>query len=133
MTMNFRSDNETGAHPAIIEAVGRAFSGGTAPSYGADEWTQRVERRLRELFDKPDLAAFPVATGTAANVLSLACCTPSWGAIYCHPEAHIAVDEANAPEFFTSGAKLCPIGGPAGKIDPKRLAEALAQPVYGVV
>jgi threonine aldolase len=133
MTMNFRSDNETGAHPAIIEAVGRAFSSGTAPSYGADEWTQRVERRLRELFDKPDLAAFPVATGTAANVLSLACCTPSWGAIYCHPEAHIAVDEANAPEFFTSGAKLCPIGGPAGKIDPKRLAEALAQPVYGVV
>ena len=113
--------------------MGRAFSSGTAPSYGADEWTQRVERRLRELFDKPDLVAFPVATGTAANVLSLACCTPSWGAIYCHPEAHIAVDEANAPEFFTAGAKLCPIGGPAGKIDPKKLAEALAQPVYGVV
>jgi threonine aldolase len=131
--MNFRSDNEVGAHPRIIEAVSRAFASGGAPSYGADDWTHRVEHRLRDLFEKPDLVAFPVVTGTAANVLSLACCTPSWGAIYCHPQAHIAVDEANAPEFFTSGAKLCLIDGPAGKIDSKKLAEALAQPVYGVV
>jgi threonine aldolase len=131
--MNFRSDNEVGAHSSIIEAVSRAFSGGAAPSYGDDDWTHRVERRLRDLFEKPDLIAFPVATGTAANVLALACCTPPWGAIYCHPDAHIMVDEANAPEFFTAGAKLCPIGGPAGKIDARKLAAALAQPVYGVV
>ena len=131
--MNFRSDNEVGAHPTIIEAVSRAFTSGTAFSYGADSWTQRVEQRLRELFNKPDLVAFPVGTGTAANVLALACCTPPWGAIFCHPQAHIVVDEANAPEFFTSGAKLSPIDGPAGKIDLTKLAEALAQPVYGVV
>ena len=131
--MNFRSDNEVGAHPAIIEAVSRAFTSGSAFSYGADEWTKRVEGRLRDIFEKPDLVAFPVATGTAANVLALSCCTPSWGAIYCHPEAHISVDEANAPEFYTAGAKLCPIGGPAGKMDVTALAAALAQPVYGVV
>ena len=70
MSMNFRSDNEVGAHPDILEAVKRAFTDGTAPSYGADEWTHRVERRLREIFEKPDLLAFPVATGTAANVLA---------------------------------------------------------------
>ena len=57
--MNFRSDNEVGAHPSIIEAVSRAFSSGSAFSYGADDWTQRVERRLRELFDKPDLRGLP--------------------------------------------------------------------------
>lgn len=131
--MNFRSDNEVGAHPGILEAVTRAFSSGTAPSYGADDWTHKVERRLREIFEKPDLVAFPVATGTAANVLALSCCTPPWGAIYCHPEAHISVDEANAPEFYTSGAKLVPVPGPAGKIEQRKLAEALAQPVYGVV
>jgi threonine aldolase len=131
--MNFRSDNEAGAHPGILEAVTRAFSSGTAPSYGADDWTHKVERRLREIFEKPDLVAFPVATGTAANALALSCCTPPWGAIYCHPEAHIQVDEANAPEFFASGAKLVAIPGPAGKLDQRRLADALAQPVYGVV
>jgi len=130
--MNFRSDNETGAHPLIIEAVTRAFNAGPVHSYGADAWTQKVEQRLRQIFQKPDLVSFPVATGTAANVLALSCCTPPWGSIYCHPTAHIAVDEANAPEFYT-GAKLEPIDGPAGKIDSKALANALAQPVYGVV
>ena len=131
--MNFRSDNEVGAHPAIIEAVSRAFSAGPVHSYGADEWTHRVEQRLRELFEKPDLVAFPVITGTAANSLALACCTPPWGSIFCHPNSHIAEEETNAPEFFTSGARLFRIEGPAGKIDPRKLAEALAQPVYGVV
>jgi threonine aldolase len=130
--MNFRSDNEVGAHPSIIEAVSRAFSSGSAFSYGADDWTQRVERRLRELFDKPDLAAFPVVTGTAANSLALACCTPPWGAIFCHPTAHIAAEETGAPEFYTGGARLFRIDGAEGKVDPVKLAEALAQPVYGV-
>ncbi len=131
--MNFRSDNEAGAHPAIIEAVARAFTSGSAFSYGADQWTEKVEHRLREIFDKPDLRAFPVITGTASNALALSCCTPPWGAIYCHPVAHIAVDEANAPMFYSGGAKLCPIDGPAGKMDPRKLAEALAHPVYGNV
>jgi threonine aldolase len=130
--MNFRSDNEVGAHPLIIDAVSRAFRTGPVHSYGADEWTQKVEQRLRQIFQKPDLVSFPVATGTAANVLALSCCTPPWGSIYSHPTAHIAVDEANAPEFYT-GAKLEPIDGQAGKIDSKKLANALAQPVYGVV
>jgi len=130
--INLRSDNEVGAHPLIIEAVGRAFSSGPAKSYGDDEWTQRVERRLREIFEKPDLVAYPVTVGTAANVLALACCTPPWGSIYCHPVAHIAAEETNAAEFYTGG-RLVRIDGPAGKIDPKKLADALAQPVYGVV
>ena len=131
--MNFRSDNEVGAHPAIIEAVGRAFAAGPVHSYGGDEWTQRVVQRLRDLFEKPDLAAFPVTTGTAANSLALACCTPPWGSIFCHPNSHIAEEETNAPEFFTSGARLFRVEGPGGKIDPRKLASALAQPVYGVV
>ena len=131
--MNFRSDNEVGAHPAVIAALGRAFTSGSAFSYGNDEWTHRVERRLRELFDKPDLVAFPVITGTAANSLALACCSPPWGAVFCHASAHIAAEETGAPEFFTGGARLFRIDGDAGKVDPGRLAEALAQPVYGVV
>ena len=130
--MNFRSDNEAGAHPAIIEAVSRAFTAGPVHSYGADQWTQRVEHRLREIFDKPDLCAYPVAVGTAANVLALSCCSPPWGSVFCHPAAHIAAEETNAAEFY-SGARLVRIDGAAGKIDPKALAEALAQPVYGVV
>lgn len=132
-TMDFRSDNVVGAHPRIVDAVSRAFQSGPASSYGGDPWTERFERKLREVFDRGDLVAFPVVTGTAANSLALACCTPPWGAIYCHTSAHIVVDEANAPEFYTSGAKLVTVDGPAGKIDPRKLAALLAQPVYGNV
>jgi len=130
--MNFRSDNEVGAHPLIIDAVSRAFRAGPVHSYGADEWTQKVEQRLRDIFERPDLVAYPVTVGTAANVLALACCTPPWGSIYCHPVAHIAAEETNATEFYTGG-RLVRIDGPSGKIDPRKLADALAQPVYGVV
>src|SRR5689334_13085053 len=133
LKMNFRSDNEAGAHPAIIEAVGRAFTSGNVFSYGEDEWTQKVERRLRDIFEKPDLSAYPFATGTAANVLALACCMPRWCAVFCHPALHIAVYEANAPQFYTAGATPAHIDGAAGKIDPRKLASALAEPVYGVV
>ena len=45
-------------------------------------------------------------------------------------EAYGAVDEANAPKFFT-GAKLEPIDGPAGKIDSRKLAHALAHAAMG--
>jgi len=55
--MNFRSDNEAGAHPSIIEALSRAYASGGAKSFGEAEWTQRVEHRLREVFDNSDLAA----------------------------------------------------------------------------
>ena len=88
--INLRSDNEVGAHPRIIEAVSRAFSSGSTFSYGADPWTERVQNRLREIFERPDLVAYPAITGTAANVMALACCTPPWGSVFCHPVAHIA-------------------------------------------
>jgi threonine aldolase len=131
--MNFRSDNESGAHPLIVKAVARAFASGPAIAYGADAWTQRVEQRLREIFERPDLIAHPVLTGTAANGLALACCAPPWGAIFAHPTAHIASEETNAPELFTSGARIFRIDGPNGKMDIEKLSEALAKPIYGVV
>jgi threonine aldolase len=131
--LDFRSDNTAGAHPAIIEALARAYRAGPMSSYGADPLTARVQQRLRAIFAHDSLIAFPVATGTAANALALACLTPPWGVIYCHPAAHVQVDEAGAPELFSAGAKLQPVDGPAAKIDVAALAAALAGDVKGVV
>ena len=121
--VNFCSDNVTGAAPEIIEALARANAGPAMP-YGADEWTGRVEARLREIFET-DCAVFPVATGTAANVLGLAVMTPPFGAIYCHREAHVNVDECGAPELFTGGAKLVVLDGPDGKLGVEALDSAI--------
>ena len=120
---DFRSDNVTGATPEILEALVRANEGSES-SYGDDAITQRVEARLAEIFET-ELAAFPVATGTAANVLGLAPLIPPYGALYCHGEAHINVDECGAPEFYSGGAKLVALEGAHGKLAPETLEAAI--------
>ena len=122
--MNFASDNAAGVHPKIMEAVA-AEAAGTAPGYGNDPLTQSVETQIRQVFEAPDARVYLVATGTAANALSLACLCPPWSAIYAHEISHVEEDEAGAPEFFTGGAKLTLIGGDHGKVDPDVLAKRL--------
>jgi threonine aldolase len=112
--MDFRSDNISRAHPAILEALVAANHGSSA-AYGDDEWTRRLARRFGEIFER-EVAVLPVATGTAANALGLAAFTPPWGTIFCHAGAHIMVAECGAPELFTGGARLVPLAGAAGKI-----------------
>ncbi len=121
--MDFRSDNISGAAPEILEAVVRAGDG-TAGAYGEDDWTARVERRLRDVFET-DCRAVPVVTGTAANALSLALLSPPLGTIFCHEEAHIQVSECGAVGVFTGGAKLMPLPGDHGKLAPETLSDAL--------
>lgn len=130
MGANFRSDNVAGIDPAILEALARANAGPAMP-YGNDDITKRLERRFAQVFET-DLAVFPVATGTAANALSLAAAVPSWGAIYCHTDSHILLDECNAPEFYTGGARLVPLAGEGGRIAPEVLERALAAAPTGV-
>jgi threonine aldolase len=121
--MNFASDNVTGASPAVMDALLAANRGAAMP-YGADPWTTRVQDRLREIFEHSELLAFPVATGTAANALALACLTPPYGAVYCHRQAHINVDECGAPELYTGGAKLVPLDGQGAKLTPEAILAA---------
>ncbi len=122
--MNFRSDNEAPAAPEIMAALARA-NHGAAHSYGADAITKQLQARFSELFDT-EVAVFPVATGTAANALSLAELAPPYGAVFCHEHSHVHTDECGAPEFYTGGAKLMPVQGEHGKIDPGRLDAMLA-------
>lgn len=129
--MNFCSDNVAGVAPEILAALAQA-NAGTMPSYGADAITARVEARLSAIFERR-VWAFPVVTGTAANALALSVMTPPYGAVYCHPEAHVMVDECGAPEFYTGGAKLVPIAGRHGKLAAADVAAALAEARAGDV
>jgi threonine aldolase len=127
--MHFASDNAAGVAPEILAAITRA-NDGAALAYGNDDWTRRVEARFAEIFEH-DVAVFLVPTGTAANALALAHLAPPWGAALCHHEAHIAVDECGAPEFFGSGIKLIGLAGAAGKIAPATLQHALDHGQWG--
>jgi threonine aldolase len=121
---DFRSDNTGRVAPELLAAL-TAANEGTALGYGSDEWTASVQRRFSALFETP-VTVYPVATGTAANALSLAALSPSWGAIYCAEQAHVTTAEANAAGFFSGGAKLTLVGGPHGKLTGGALEAALA-------
>ncbi len=112
--MRFYSDNTATAAPEILAALA-AVNQGQAVAYGDDPWTQRLDEVLGGFFGTR-VRAFAVATGTAANSLSLATLSPPWGAIYAHEEAHIGVDECGAPQFFSGGAHLVSLPGEHGKL-----------------
>jgi threonine aldolase len=122
--IDFRSDNTGRAAPEILDALVRANSG-TALGYGGDEWTAQLQDRFSELFEIR-VRVFPVATGTAANALSLAAISPSWGLVFCSAAAHINTAETNAAGFFGGGLKLALVGGEHGKVDAAALAAVLA-------
>jgi threonine aldolase len=119
MEMNFRSDNESPAAPAIMEALQRANEG-TAWAYAEDPWSERLEAAFSELFETRT-TVLPVSTGTVANSIALATVTPPWGSVFCHRNAHILNDESGAPEFFGNGLRLVPIDGPDGKFTAESL------------
>jgi threonine aldolase len=130
-SMNFASDNGAGVAPQILDAI-VASSQVNAPAYGADEYTARAQELLSEVFET-EVAAFLVATGTAANALALSALVDPWDAVFCHEEAHIHDDECGAPELFTAGAKLVGIPGEGGKIAPEGLRETLERFPRGLV
>lgn len=121
---NFYSDNIAPIAPEFLAAIVAANTG-TAPSYGADPYTERLASLARETFGT-DLAIIPVATGTATNALALATLAPPFGGVYCAESAHINTDECGAPEFYSGGAKLLGLPAPDGKLRPEQLAGPIA-------
>jgi threonine aldolase len=120
--MRFFSDNAAAAHPAVIEAI--AASNRLDTAYDGDEWSGKLDAAFSELFET-DVRAFWVTTGTAANCLALAALCPPYGGIICSEDAHIEVDEAGAPGFFTGGAKLILVDGPGAKVTPEAISATI--------
>jgi threonine aldolase len=128
--MNFRSDNTAPAAAEILAALA-AVNDKPAPAYGEDQWSKRLEEAFSAAFER-DVRVFTVASGTAANAISIATLTPSWGSVLCHREAHIECDECGAAEFYSGGAKLVLIDGAAAKISPDALEEAILRNARGI-
>jgi len=129
--MNFTSDNCYGAAPEMLDALAKA-NAGPAASYGEDPISARLNALFAEIFER-EVAVFPVISGTAANALSLSTLVPPHGAIVCHAQSHIAVDECGAVEMATHGAKLISIDRPDGKLTPGAVEAAIAPIQKGVV
>lgn len=120
--MRFFSDNAAPAHPKVLEAIAVANQQ-LDTAYDGDEWSRRLDGAFSDLFGTK-VRAFWVASGTAANCLALAVLCPPYRSILCHRDAHIEVDEAGGPAFFTGGAKLVLLDGEGAKVTPAAIADA---------
>ena len=118
----FASDNAAGAHPQVMAAL-VAANEGHALAYGSDMWTEEAGGRFRDMFG-PTSESFLVLNGTGANVMALATMVHPADCVVCTEWAHIAVDEAGAPERAL-GAKLLTLPAPTAKLVPGQL-EGLA-------
>ena len=123
---DFASDNVAPAMPEVMAALARANEG-AASAYGTDAVNARAAELIRALVDADAEVRF-VASGTAANAITLAALAAPHEAVICHEHSHVATDETGAPGFFGSGMGLVPLPGGSGRMDPAALARALAQP-----
>ncbi len=127
LRFDFASDNTAHICPEAWSALEQANTN-FAPSYGDDDWTAAVCRRVREIFEI-DCDVYFVFTGTAANALGLSqVCHPFHGVI-CPEHAHLQTDEAGATEFYSGGTKLLSTKTTNGKIDLGDVKELVARQV----
>lgn len=119
---SFASDNNSGAHPAIMDAVVKA-NVGHLESYGDDKISIHTDEVFKEFFGSQARIHY-VTTGTAANVLGLRTVTQTYNSVLCAAQAHINNDECGAPEAF-GGIKLVPIPSEDGKLTPGMIAPYL--------
>lgn len=122
--IELRSDNAAGVAPEILAAV-QAANTGSALAYGGDDLTAHLHEVVRAVFEHPSARVFPVTSGTAANSLGLSAATPPWGAVLCHPTAHIMTSEGGATSLFGGGAVMQGVGGEHALVDPAALRAAL--------
>lgn len=107
----------------MLEALARANAADSA--YDGDALSARLGDAFSEIFET-QVTALWVATGTAANALALAALCPPWRGVLAHEDAHVANDEAGAPEFFSGGGKLILCGGAGAKMTPAGIDARLA-------
>lgn len=120
---SFASDNYSGVHPQILNAVALA-NGGHQPAYGYDVYSKHLSNLIKQAFGE-QASCYPVFNGTGANVLALSAMLPRFGAVLCTKNAHIANDEGIAPEYV-AGVRPVLVSTPDGKLRPEQIASHLS-------
>lgn len=103
---SFASDNNSGVHPVVMDAILRANQGHVV-GYGDDDYTRTAIAGLRAVFG-PNCDPYFTLTGTGSNIVALQTLLRPYEAVVCAQSAHVNCDEAGAPERHV-GCKVIPI------------------------
>jgi len=110
---SFASDNYSGVHPKIMEAL-MECNVGHAKAYGEDRYTKKAIEKFKQIFGHDIYVDF-LYNGTGANTVALDAMTESFQSIICPEQAHINTYEVGAPTKFTGcpmiGIKAFDVGG----------------------
>lgn len=120
----FGSDNHSGVHPRIMDAMIRV-NDGHMPAYDTDPLSRQAHALMKDLFGRHAETHF-VFNGTAANVLALSTIVRSHHSILASQHAHIVVDECGAPEKHL-GCKLIAVPSVDAKLTPDMLKPYLVR------
>jgi threonine aldolase len=112
------SDNHSGVHPRIFEAM-LSLNSGHRHAYGLDEVSAEASRLFQNLFG-PSAESHFVFNGTAANVLALSAIMQPYHALLTSQHAHIVNDECGAPERCL-GIKVISVPSSDAKLTPESL------------
>lgn len=118
----FGSDNCSGAHPSVMQAVLEANID-HAPSYGSDPWTLEAINLIQEAF-KSKCKVFIVPSGTGSNIFALNLLCRKYDSVICTDIAHIQYQETGAAESIV-GCKLLTVAHHKGKITPEAILRKL--------
>ncbi len=118
---NFVSDNVSGVHPKVMEALIKCNEGHMTP-YGGDELSlEAAELIKKELGAK---AVYFTLNGTGTNICILDALTAKYGAIMCTDLCHVFIHEAGAAAK-TGQMQILTVSTDDGKLNPKSLDKYL--------
>lgn len=109
----FKSDNNSGIHPKILESIINANNGHNK-AYEEDVYSIEAKKAISELFEK-EIDVYFTTSGTASNIIGLAGLLKPFESVICPDTAHINVDECGSFERFI-GSKIIYTPNRNGKI-----------------
>lgn len=126
MIPSFESDYTTGAHPEILEALGKTnfepLSG-----YGTDKYCESAKMKIKAACGRDDIDVFFLVGGTQTNSVVISTVLKDYEGVIAADTGHVALHEAGAVEY--TGHKVLTVPGHDGKIDAEEL-EAFIKSFY---
>lgn len=119
---NFKNDYSEGAHPRILEALGKTNLI-QEEGYGQDDYCFEAIKLIRQKIKNPDADVHFVSGGTQANLIVIASILKPYESVIAVATGHIAVHEAGAIE--ATGHKINSVETKNGKLNPQDIASVI--------
>lgn len=125
----FYNDYSEGAHPALLEAIGK-YNNGQEAGYGEDAVTKKAADSIRKALNMKNVEIAFVSGGTQANIVALSSLLLPYESIIAPVSGHINVHEAGAIE--ATGHKIEAVPSADGKLTVEAIQKVVteAMPIH---